>query len=48
MTTPAPLEHEHQWKFLRTDEDWFDGDEEDVYECTIEGCNARKRKYIPR
>lgn len=26
----------------------YDGDEEDVYECAIEGCRAKEVRYIPR
>lgn len=42
---PSVSEHEHVWTFLRTDEDWWDGDETDVYACA---CGARDRRYIPR
>ena len=37
--------HEHEWEYLRTYEDWWDGDEEDVYVCQ---CGVRERRYIPR
>jgi hypothetical protein len=37
--------HEHVWVFVRTDADWWDGDEEDIYECA---CGARDVRYIPR
>lgn len=42
------VEHEHVWEFLRTYEDWWDGDEEDIYRCTVDDCTERKRVYIPR
>lgn len=48
MSGERAEDHVHVWRFLRTDEDWFDGDEEDVYECATEGCNARDKRYIPR
>jgi hypothetical protein len=41
-------EHEHVWVYVRTREDWWDGDEEDVYACAVEGCNALDYRYIPR
>jgi hypothetical protein len=41
-------EHEHRWVFHRTDEDWFDGDEVDVYRCAVEDCTATDKRYIPR
>jgi hypothetical protein len=41
-------DHIHQWVFVYTIEDWWDGDEEDVYECSVDGCKERKREYIPR
>ncbi len=37
--------HEHVWKYVRTFENWFDGDEEDLYECA---CGEKDRRYIPR
>ena len=40
--------HEHQWVFVRTDSDWWDGDEDDVYHCSVNGCSAWERRYIPR
>lgn len=36
----------HEWVFSHTVEDWYDGDEDDVYVCTK--CGARKSVYIPR
>lgn len=33
-------------KFLRTIEDWFDGDEDDIYLCL--NCNKEFKIYIPR
>lgn len=47
-TPTPPPEHEHVWKFLYDSYDWWDGDGEDVYECTVPGCNARDRRYVPR
>ncbi len=32
--------------FVRTDPDWWDGDEEDVYDCN--DCGVRFKVYIPR
>jgi len=37
--------HQHEWVYARTDEDWWDGDETDVYECA---CGAKDPRYIPR
>lgn len=51
LPTPAlssTATHEHVWEFVYTSEDWYDGDEEDVYKCTHPGCLERKRIYIPR
>jgi hypothetical protein len=50
MTDSEPLfdSHEHQWVFHRTDSDWWDGDEEDIYRCAADGCTAIDRRYIPR
>lgn len=28
-----PADHDHEWRFVRTVEDWWDGDEEDIYDC---------------
>lgn len=39
-------ECDHEWVFIRTDEDWFDGDETDVYEC--KKCKTKTWKYIGR
>lgn len=39
-------DHVHVWRFKRTDENWFDGDETDVYEC--ENCNELDYRYVPR
>lgn len=41
-------DHRHQWEYLRTHEDWWDGDEEDIYGCVVEGCDARDVRYVPR
>lgn len=41
-------DHTHVWRYERTDEDWFDGDETDIYKCTVDGCGATDRRYIPR
>ena len=46
QTTPA--NHTHDWMFLYTDEDWWDGDEVDVYVCAVEGCKATDKRYVPR
>jgi hypothetical protein len=42
---PTSTAHEHQWTFHRTDSDWYDGDEEDIYKCE---CGETQRRYIPR
>lgn len=44
----APPEHEHQWKYSYTYDDWWDGDSDDIYKCTVEGCKARQTRYVPR
>jgi hypothetical protein len=31
--------------FVRTDSDWWDGDETDVYRCA---CGETQERYIPR
>lgn len=41
----AAVPHVHDWRFVRTDADWWDGDEEDVYECE---CGAKEARYIGR
>lgn len=41
-------EHEHQWKYIGTYDDWWDGDSDDMYECTVEGCPKIKSVYVPR
>lgn len=41
-------EHEHVWVFHHTYSDWYDGDEEDIYYCSVEGCKERKVVYAPR
>ncbi len=41
----SPVVHEHHWTFYRTDSDWYDGDEEDIYKCE---CGETQRRYIPR
>lgn len=46
--TDKPPDHEHVWVYLRSDDDWYDGDSEDVYGCTVEGCQARDYRYVPR
>lgn len=33
-------------EFKYTREDWFDGDEDDIYEC--KDCGKRVVKYVPR
>lgn len=38
-------QHVHEWRYVRTVEDWFDGDEEDIYECS---CGATERRYVAR
>lgn len=43
-----PETHEHVWEYSHTDADWWDGDADDIYVCTIEGCSAIDRRYIPR
>jgi hypothetical protein len=37
--------HENK-KYIRSDFDWFDGDEDEVYEC--EDCGEIVYIYIPR
>ena len=44
---PVP-EHEHQWVYDHTYEDWWDGDEDDIYKCSVPGCTKTKTVYIPR
>lgn len=41
----AECAHERK-TFVRTDEDWFDGDEIDVFRC--DECGAAIKEYIPR
>lgn len=36
----------HIWEFLRTCDDWWDGDEDDIYECKL--CGKQRIEYIPR
>ena len=43
--TTTEQEHIHEFKFAYTIEDWWDGDEEDVYKCE---CGEIQRKYISR
>lgn len=45
MSEKEPPAHEHQWKYVRTDASWWDGDEDDVYKCS---CGETKYVYIPR
>jgi DNA-directed RNA polymerase subunit M/transcription elongation factor TFIIS len=40
-----PCTHEHR-TFLRTREDWFDGDEDDIYRC--DDCGEVFAVYVPR
>ena len=40
--------HIHTWVWAYTSENWFDGDEVDVYMCVEKGCNEKKKEYIPR
>lgn len=45
----AEVECQHpndQLKFLRTREDWIDGDEDDIYECQL--CGKIIEVYVPR
>jgi hypothetical protein len=35
-------------KFLYSLDDWFDGDEDDCYECTNPKCKHYFKIYIPR
>lgn len=37
--------HKHKWVYVRTDENWFDGDEEDIYRCE---CGEVETRYIGR
>ena len=37
--------HQHEWKYVKTFENYWDGDEEDLYECE---CGEKDRRYIPR
>lgn len=48
MNAREQSDHKHIWRFLHTSENWFDGDEEDVYECAVEGCKKKDRRYVPR
>lgn len=43
-----PADHEHQWEYAYSYDDWYDGDSDDIYKCTVPGCNARKEVYVPR
>lgn len=40
---PHPRE---SWVYLRTREDFYDGDEDDIYECGV--CGSIVEEYIPR
>jgi len=44
----SPEDHEHVWKFSHTYESWWDGDEDDIYKCTVAGCKARDNRYVGR
>jgi hypothetical protein len=35
-----------QWRYVSTYSDWFDGDEDDIYECRL--CGKRIVEYVPR
>lgn len=39
------IEHAHEWRFSHSFEDWWDGDEQEVYVCD---CGERDYRYIPR
>lgn len=41
-------EHEHQWQYTGTYDDFWDGDSDDMYKCTVEGCSKIKSVYVPR
>lgn len=46
VTQEACSHPREQWKYLRTREDWYDGDEDDIYECGV--CGKQIEVYIPR
>lgn len=41
-------EHEHDWKYDHTYDDWWDGDSDEIYKCTYPGCLKTKKVYVPR
>ncbi len=41
-------DHIHEWEFSYTYSDWWDGDEEDIYECIVKDCRELKYVYAPR
>lgn len=46
-TSQAECDHPRdRWRYLRTREDWYDGDEDDIYIC--ERCGKQIEIYIPR
>jgi hypothetical protein len=40
--------HEHQWVYDHSYDDWWDGDSDDIYRCSVEGCTATQTRYVPR
>lgn len=47
MTSPkTDDDHEHDWKYSHTYDDWWDGDSDDIYVCTV--CGKSQTRYIPR
>lgn len=49
MTIPDVTDHhEHVWVFDYTYDDWWDGDSDDIYYCSVDGCHAIKSEYVPR
>lgn len=43
---PCKCQHEHVWVYDHTYDDWYDGDSDDYYKCTI--CGKFDRRYVPR
>lgn len=48
MSSTEATEHEHVWVYDHTYDDWWDGDSDDIYKCTVPGCLKIKKVYISR
>ena len=50
MTDTQPPVHQrmadHRWRFVRSDDEWPDGDEIDVYRC--DDCGAMNHRHLSR